>query len=52
MLLQFTLQQHFFAVKKETGKFFYQSQFCSTWNFITNSVFRKQNNFQHSLENC
>ena len=41
MLLRFNTAAAFFAVKKGTDKFFIMLSFCSTWNFITNSYFRK-----------
>lgn len=41
MLLQFTLRQHFFAVKKETDKFFYQSQFLFHVELYNKLCFRK-----------
>lgn len=41
MLLQFTLRQHFFAVKKETDKFFYQPQFLFHVELYNKLCFRK-----------
>ena len=41
MLLQFTLRQHFFAVKKETDKFFYQSQFLFHVELYNKLCFQK-----------